>query len=383
MRISHSTAMRIVTELSDIIRQSINLMDENGVVIASTDEKRIGTVHEGSQKLMEEHLEVLIINSDDEYPGSRQGVNFPVEMDGRYIGAIGITGDYEVIREHGRIIKKMTEILLLDDYLKEQKRLKQNLRTGYIQEWVLDPAAAGQEAFVRRGLSLDIDVRLPRRAVMLLPLTDVDDTLEWQRLLERTEKALRRAVSAYPQALVICSGKKLICLLPDWGDRRLLNAVEAFQAGARQEPGVELAAGLDSRAAAGGDMPLACQRAEKALYGSVSHPEHRPIFYRELRLEILVHEIPAALRAEYVERTFQNCTPEEREGYAQMLKVFYACNGSIQQAAERLFLHKNTLQYKLNKLSGLTGINPRTYQGGALYCLALAFLEEERLGNWL
>ena len=42
-----------------------------------------------------------------------------------------------------------------------------------------------------------------------------------------------------------------------------------------------------------------------------------------------------------------------------------------------------TLQYKLNKLSGLTGINPRTYQGGALYCLALAFLEEERLGNWL
>lgn len=383
MHISHSTAMRIVTDLSDIIRQSINLMDENGVVIASTDEKRIGTVHEGSQKLMEERLEVLIINSDDEYPGSRQGVNFPVEMDGRYIGAIGITGDYEVIKEHGRIIKKMTEILLLDDYLKEQKRLEKNLRTGYIQEWVLDPAAARQEAFVRRGLSLGIDVRLPRRAVLLLPLTEMDDTLEWQRLLERTEKALRRAVSAYSEALVICSGKKLICLLPDWADKRLLSTVESFQAGMRQELGVELAAGLDSRAASGDGMSLACQRAEKALYSSISGPEHRPVFYQDLRLEIFVHEIPPALRAEYVERTFQNCTPKERDDYAQLLKVFYACNGSIQQAAEQLFLHKNTLQYKLNKLSSLTGINPRTYEGGALYCLALAFLDEERLGDWL
>ena len=207
MHISSATAMRIVTDLSDIIRQKVNLMDENGVVIASTDEKRIGTVHEGSRQLIENHLEVLIINSDDEYPGSRQGVNFPVEMDGKYIGAIGITGDYEVIKEHGRIIKKMTEILLLDDYLKEQKRLEKSLRTGYIQEWVLDPAAARQEAFVRRGLSLGIDIRLSRRAVLLLPLTDMDDTLESQRLLDRIEKTLRKSISSYPDALVIPSGK--------------------------------------------------------------------------------------------------------------------------------------------------------------------------------
>ena len=37
MHISSATAMRIVTDLSDIIRQKVNLMDENGVVIASTD----------------------------------------------------------------------------------------------------------------------------------------------------------------------------------------------------------------------------------------------------------------------------------------------------------------------------------------------------------
>ena len=144
MHISSATAMRIVTDLSDIIRQKVNLMDENGVVIASTDEKRIGTVHEGSRQLIENHLEVLIINSDDEYPGSRQGVNFPVEMDGKYIGAIGITGDYEVIKEHGRIIKKMTEILLLDDYLKEQKRLEKACVPGISRSGCWIPPRPGR-----------------------------------------------------------------------------------------------------------------------------------------------------------------------------------------------------------------------------------------------
>ena len=38
-------ARRVVSELHDAIRQPINLMDENGRIIASTDASRIGTVH--------------------------------------------------------------------------------------------------------------------------------------------------------------------------------------------------------------------------------------------------------------------------------------------------------------------------------------------------
>lgn len=47
MKISRTTAMRIVSELSDIIQQKINMMDGNGIIIASTDEARVGTYHGG------------------------------------------------------------------------------------------------------------------------------------------------------------------------------------------------------------------------------------------------------------------------------------------------------------------------------------------------
>ena len=97
MKISRSTAMRIVTDLSDIVGQQINMMDENGLIIASTDPDRLGMVHGGSLKVLEGKLTSLIIHSDDEYPGSRPGLNLPIEIDGKYIGVIGITGKYEAI----------------------------------------------------------------------------------------------------------------------------------------------------------------------------------------------------------------------------------------------------------------------------------------------
>ena len=90
---------------------------------------------------------------------------------------------------------------------------------------------------------------------------------------------------------------------------------------------------------------------------------------------VVLIQSETVLKQEYIEKVFQNCTQAERGAYMRILKVLYACNGSIQQTAQQLFLHKNTLQYKLNKLYTLTGINPRTAEGTALYYLAIAFNE--------
>lgn len=43
MNISHDSAMRIVTEMSSVIGHDVNMMDDCGVIIASTDPERLGT----------------------------------------------------------------------------------------------------------------------------------------------------------------------------------------------------------------------------------------------------------------------------------------------------------------------------------------------------
>lgn len=375
MKISRSTAMRIVTDLSDIVGQQINMMDENGLIIASTDPDRLGMVHGGSLRVLEGKLSSLIIHSDDEYPGSRPGLNLPIEIDGKYIGVIGITGKYEAIEKHGRIIKKMTEILLLDDYMKEQKRMEKSIRDRYIHEWVFSPEAARSPSFAGRGLALDIDIHLPRRALVLSIARDQEDTVEGQMLFDRVEKYLAECFTPYSGSLVSSSGKHFICLLPERSDSELSYAVGRACAGAGEKFGVELASGLDSAPASGTGVHESYLHARKALQGSLSRAGYPPVFYHEVNIEIFIQELSNTIKEEYVSKIFRNVPQEEWGKYVELLKVFFACDGSLQQAAEKLFIHKNTLQYKLNKLHQLTGINPRTMEGSALYYFAIAFLD--------
>ena len=48
MVISKSIAEQIVEQLSQVIEPNINLIDIQGIIIASTDSLRIGTIHGGA-----------------------------------------------------------------------------------------------------------------------------------------------------------------------------------------------------------------------------------------------------------------------------------------------------------------------------------------------
>lgn len=50
MEISKELAQSIVVEMKKIIDKDLNFIDSNGIIIASTDETRIGTYHAGGNK---------------------------------------------------------------------------------------------------------------------------------------------------------------------------------------------------------------------------------------------------------------------------------------------------------------------------------------------
>lgn len=50
MEISKELAQSIVVEMKKIIDKDLNFIDSNGIIIASTDETRIGTYHAGGKQ---------------------------------------------------------------------------------------------------------------------------------------------------------------------------------------------------------------------------------------------------------------------------------------------------------------------------------------------
>ena len=92
MHISKNAAMQIVDEISQLVKQNINLMDETGHIIASCDKSRIGDFHYGAYKIITECLDEYYLKKDDKERGMKQGINLPLELDGEIVGVVGITG---------------------------------------------------------------------------------------------------------------------------------------------------------------------------------------------------------------------------------------------------------------------------------------------------
>ncbi|MFR9190725.1 MAG: sugar diacid recognition domain-containing protein, partial [Anaerotruncus massiliensis (ex Togo et al. 2019)] len=190
MDISKRNAMQIVNEISGIIGQHVNMMDADGTIIASTDPERMDTYHEGAARVIGEHLDELIIQSDDEYEGTRKGINLPILLDGEIAGVVGITGERDEVVKYGQIIKKMTEILLIENFDKEQKKIDDRIRTRFIDEWLYGDAISQGQAFIQRGARLGIDITLPRRVLVaeIENLRDYSDSPEGQRIIDRVNK---------------------------------------------------------------------------------------------------------------------------------------------------------------------------------------------------
>lgn len=102
----------------------MNLINANGIIIASTDESRIGTYHAGAKKLISEGLDELIINNEEGYEGSLPGINYPLIVNGELIGVVGVTGNDAATLSCAKIIKRMTELLIQELSMKEKQEME-------------------------------------------------------------------------------------------------------------------------------------------------------------------------------------------------------------------------------------------------------------------
>ena len=63
-------------------------------------------------------------------------------------------------------------------------------------------------------------------------------------------------------------------------------------------------------------------------------------------------------------------------GKVRILQIRFHRNGSIREAAKRLIIHPNTLQYQLKRIEEKTGYDPRKLRDSGIFSIAAQFLSE-------
>lgn len=373
MEIAKNIAAEIANELSETIGQNINMMNTQGVIIASSDPTRIGELHEGAKKLIDEGLEYLIVRDDTQFKGSRSGVNLPIFLENELVGTIGITGPVDQVLQYGKIIKRMTEILLLENKAREQKVIEQKAKDRFYDEWILGSLEEKNEIeFKRMAESLSVNYDTPVRIAVLSfssnkPLSD--------NTLTEISRMIRHAMANKLEGNCFRTATQMVCIIEKCKETELENALIEIFTKIENSYNCKCFAGIDSEGSIF-HLNSSYKEAAKALEIAEKR-EVAIVYYDSFELDFIFENISKETKDRFMNKLFKKCSSDEARDMLSFAKNYLECNGSLIDLSERLFIHKNTVKYKINKMTDATGVDIRTCHGAYVFSLALNLFGED------
>lgn len=122
-------AEKLIDKLSQFTEYNINIMDEDGIIIASRTKERVGTFHEVAYELMRGNEEdSRIVTREDSERGVRCGVNMVVRVNKRKEGVVGLSGDPKEIMPVAKLVRMSVEVMLEYEFYKYENMKKYNMR---------------------------------------------------------------------------------------------------------------------------------------------------------------------------------------------------------------------------------------------------------------
>lgn len=106
--------------------------------------------------------------------------------------------------------------------------------------------------------------------------------------------------------------------------------------------------------------------------GKIFYPDKMVISYKSLGIGRLIYQLPVSLCDMFLEEVFGGHMPDEAdEDTLNIVNGFFENNLNISETARKLYLHRNTLTYRLEKIEKLTGLNVKNFEDAMTFKIAL------------
>ena len=162
---SRDIATRIVENARSTIPYDINIMDERGIVIASSDPRRIGVFHEIAHAILNGSSDVLEIVDAENLFGTKMGTNTILKYKHHRIGVLGITGHPDETRPFVNVLKLAVEAMIEFEF--QQTAINQRMSQRNLFESGLMYGAVIDAVLIKWADALRIDTQLYRIALIV------------------------------------------------------------------------------------------------------------------------------------------------------------------------------------------------------------------------
>ena len=340
----------IIHQMKDAVDRIIGVIDENGVIISCSELVKIGETAKGVR-------DELAYTSESITSG---GYTY------RQIGQ-GSKYEYIVFVEgEDKMADRLSMILSVS--LSNIKNLyDEKLDKGsFIKNIILDNILPSDIYLKSKELHFNADVM---RAVVLIKFYGKNDVVPFDMVQNMfPDKNKDYVISVSEHEIVLVKEVK------QNGDSRELEKVAKNVADTlSSEFYAKVVIGIGTSVDNIKDLARSFKEAQVAIeVGKVFDTEKNIISYENLGIGRLIYQLPTTLCEMFLQEVFKKGSLEslDRETL-QTIQCFFENNLNVSETSRKLFVHRNTLVYRLEKIRKLTGLDLREFEHAITFKVAL------------
>ncbi len=106
--------------------------------------------------------------------------------------------------------------------------------------------------------------------------------------------------------------------------------------------------------------------------GKIFYSDRRVMAYSNLGIGRLIYQLPMPLCKMFIKEIFEENTPDQfDEETLTTINKFFENNLNVSETSRQLYIHRNTLVYRLDKLQKSTGLDLRVFEDAITFRIAL------------
>ncbi|MDP1419022.1 sugar diacid recognition domain-containing protein [Peribacillus simplex] len=354
--LTQEIAMEIVKQTTNRLNRNINIMDEKGTIIASGNRERIDQLHFGAMEVLKTGKPLIIHEKDrHQWAGVLPGINLPINFQNVIIGVIGITGDPTELLEFGELVKMITEMMLHQAFMVEQLEWKQHLKELVFEDLLKEEI--NQHSIDQRleliGMKLEPPYQVGVMEMKLNPLNK-SELIQMTETVFGTQHALVGFLNVNRVFILTTA------LTENNIGQRLDTVIKQLKA-----KGFVIRIGLGSLVEKESYICHSFREAESAL--SLGEANQALTIYTDVETKALLERIDERTKQQFQERILGSLS----EKLIETLQQFFLSNLNIGECAKRMYIHRNSLIYRLKKIKEITGYNPQVLHDAITLQLAI------------
>lgn len=336
--LSKELAQNITNKMMEVIPYNVNIINEKGIIIGSGDISRVGILHKSALNAIRNKKTVEVF---EDCQDAKAGVNIPIFFREKIVGVIGITGQPSIVSPFARIVSKTAQLLITQEYTLNQYLVKQKLIEEFIYEW-LNSAEKYTEEFIQRAISLEIDLTIKRFVIVLQ--YDNSKIKEINKFIEKNLKEEEYSINI--------SVNKIALLLTN--DRRNNSTMSKVQ-NTLEELSIKIGIGKTHNII----MNSLVEAVNALNIGSKLYEDKNLYIYEEIKF---FHKMSLLTNMNYERKIIDDILKETMGNeLLNTFLIYMKNNGERVRTANEIHIHRNTLNYRLEKIEEITGLKFNNY----------------------